>query len=93
MIEKFLRGNKWQCRILGRGGEGVVNAMSCKPAAEIAFWQEWLGSERTRTISAAPGSFNSSSRNNRRTIIRQMRTSAEVSHIAFNCLADVISEM
>jgi hypothetical protein len=59
MIEKFLRGNKWQCRILGRGGEGVVNAMSCKPAAEIAFWQEWLGSERTRTISAAPGSFNS----------------------------------
>jgi chromate transporter len=27
------------------------------------------------------------------TIIKQMRTSTEVSHIAFNCLADVLSEM
>jgi hypothetical protein len=34
MVEKFRHGNKWQCRILGMGGEDVVNGISSKPLGE-----------------------------------------------------------
>jgi hypothetical protein len=33
IVRKFLSRNKWQCRILGKGGEGAVNAMSGIPVA------------------------------------------------------------